>query len=71
MYEAGGGERLTLYLRADPTDRETAFRFMRDPASGVAAFWRVDRGFGYAVAAKADRDGLLRVAEAVYHQLGG
>ena len=71
MYEAEGGERLTLYLRADATDQGTAFRFVRDPATGIAAFWWVDRGFGYAVAARADRAGLLRVAEAVHRQLGG
>jgi anti-sigma factor RsiW len=69
MYQNGRGERLTLYLRADPDGQETAFRFVEDPASGVAAFWWVDRGFGYAVAARTDRAELLRVAEAVYRQL--
>lgn len=68
MYQDAKGERLTLYLRADPAQQETAFRFAEDPTSGVAAFWWVDRGFGYAVAAKMDRAELLRVAEAVYRQ---
>jgi anti-sigma factor RsiW len=70
MYQDAAGQRLTLYLRADPAEQETAFRFMQDPASGLAAFWWVDRGFGYAVAAKVDRATLLRVADAVYQQLG-
>ena len=68
MYQDAGGGRLTLYLRADPDGQETAFRFAQDPDSGVAAFWWVDRGFGYAVAAKVDRAALLRVADAVYRQ---
>ena len=69
MYQDADGGRLTLYLRADPAQRETAFRYAEDPASGVAAFWWVDRGFGYVVAARTDRAALLRAAEAVYRQL--
>jgi anti-sigma factor RsiW len=69
MYQDGRGERLTLYLRADPDGQETAFRFTEDSARGVATFWWVDRGFGYAVAARTERAELLRVAEAVYRQL--
>jgi anti-sigma factor RsiW len=69
MYQDAGGGRLTLYLRADPAEQETAFRFTQDPTNGIAAFWWVDRGFGYAVAGRADRAELLRVAEAVYRQL--
>jgi anti-sigma factor RsiW len=69
MYQDTKGERLTLYLRADSAQQETAFRFTEDPASNVAAFWWVDRGFGYAVTAKMDRAALLRAAEAVYRQV--
>lgn len=69
MYQDARGQRLTLYLRADPAQQETAFRFTEDSTSGVAAFWWVDRGFGYAVAARTDRAELLRAAEAVYRQL--
>jgi anti-sigma factor RsiW len=68
MYQDAKGERLTLYLRADPAQQETAFRFTEDSTSGVSAFWWVNGGFGYAVTAKTDRATLLRVAEAVYHQ---
>ncbi len=40
------------------------------PARGVAAFWWVDRGFGYAVSAEGlDRAALLRAAEAVHRQV--
>jgi len=65
MYENGTGERLTLYLRTGVGD-ETAFRYHED--GGIGAFYWSDEGFGYAIAAKADRDLLLRVAELVYRQ---
>jgi anti-sigma factor RsiW len=65
MYENGNAERLTLYLRAD-IGGETAFRYHEE--GGVGAFYWADEGFGYAIAAKADRDLLLRIAEIVYQQ---
>ena len=65
MYQNSNGERLTLYLRAG-VGRETAFRYHEE--GGVGAFYWSDEGFGYAIAAKADRDLLLRVAELVYRQ---
>jgi len=64
MYENGKAERLTLYLRAG--GGETAFRYHEE--GGVGAFYWSDEGFGYAIAAKADRDLLLRIAEIVYQQ---
>ena len=65
MYENGNGERLTLYLRTG-VGGETAFRYHEE--GGIGAFYWSDEGFGYAIAAKADRDLLLRVAELVYRQ---
>jgi anti-sigma factor RsiW len=65
MYENGNAERLTLYLRAG-IGGETAFRYHEE--GGVGAFYWADEGFGYAIAAKADRDLLLRIAEIVYKQ---
>jgi anti-sigma factor RsiW len=65
MYENGGGERLTLYLRVG-VGGETAFRYHEE--GGIGAFYWSDEGFGYAIAAKADRDLLLRIAELVYRQ---
>jgi anti-sigma factor RsiW len=65
MYQNGSGDRLTLYLRAGVGD-ETAFRYHEE--GGVGAFYWSDEGFGYAIAAKADRDLLLRIAELVYQQ---
>jgi anti-sigma factor RsiW len=65
MYENGNAERLTLYLRAG-IGGETAFRYHEE--GGIGAFYWSDEGFGYAIAAKADRDLLLRIAEIVYQQ---
>jgi anti-sigma factor RsiW len=65
MYENGSGERLTLYLRTG-VGGETAFRYHEE--GGIGAFYWSDEGFGYAIAAKADRDLLLRIAEIVYQQ---
>jgi len=65
MYQNSDGERLTLYLRAG-VGGETAFRYHEE--GGVGAFYWSDEGFGYAIAAKADRDLLLRIAELVYQQ---
>lgn len=65
MYENGNGERLTLYLRTG-VDGETAFRYHEE--GGIGAFYWSDEGFGYAIAAKADRNLLLRIAELVYRQ---
>jgi anti-sigma factor RsiW len=65
MYENTSGERLTLYLRVG-VGGETAFRYHEE--GGIGAFYWSDEGFGYAIAAKADRELLLRIAELVYKQ---
>ncbi len=65
MYQ-NGKDRLTLYLRSD-IGGETAFRYHEE--EGIGAFYWSDEGFGYALAGKADRNLLLRVAEIVYQQL--
>ena len=46
---------------------ETAFRFANE--GGVASFYWVDQGFGYALSGKLPRQALLVLAEAVYKQL--
>ena len=67
MYDDDAGTRLTVYVRADK-GAETAFQFMREDEVGT--FTWLDRGFGFAVSAKTDRDRLLPIAEAVYRDLG-
>ncbi len=68
MYQDDKGQRLELYLRSG-IGGETAFRYQED--SGIGAFYWSDQGFGYAIAAKADRDLLRRVSELVYRQTSG
>jgi anti-sigma factor RsiW len=67
MYQ-NGSDRLTLYERSD-TAGETGFRYSEE--NGVGVFYWSDQDFGYALAAKADRQKLLQLAEIVYHQLSG
>jgi anti-sigma factor RsiW len=64
MYE-NGKDRLTLYVRSG-IGGETAFRYSEE--NGIGAFYWSDEGFGYALAAKADRNLLLRLAEIIYQQ---
>ncbi|MBR0644529.1 anti-sigma factor family protein [Plastoroseomonas hellenica] len=73
MYEGPRGARLTLYLRADRAGGAGAeFRYAEGTANSVTAFWWVDRGFGYAVAAEGlNRAALLHLAEAVHRQVAG
>jgi len=65
MYENDKAERLTLYLRVG-VGGDTAFRYRED--QGIGAFYWSEEGFAYAIAAKAGRESLLRVAELVYRQ---
>jgi anti-sigma factor RsiW len=67
MYQ-NGDNRLTLYERSD-TVGDTAFRYSEE--HGVGMFYWSDQDFGYALAAKADRQKLMQLAELVYRQLSG
>jgi anti-sigma factor RsiW len=73
MYQATGGERVTLYLGAIDSAAnaaaglETAFSFSN--AGPVPGFYWVDQGFGYALAGKLSRESLMQLAQAVYQQL--
>lgn len=68
MYEAKGGERLTLYVGA-AGGGETAFRFFQDGDAATLAW--LDQGYGFAVTAALSRDALTPIAEAVYRALDG
>lgn len=68
MYQDAKGQRLTLYVRANPDDsRETAFRFAQE--NNVGVFYWLDRKLGYALSGEIDKAELLRVATTVYRQL--
>jgi anti-sigma factor RsiW len=72
MYQNAAGERITLYVgalegaAAKGVD-QTAFSYASE--RGIASFYWVDQGFGYALSGKLPRQGLLVLAEAVYKQL--
>lgn len=73
MFQDAAGTRITLYLGAvdkSPVGadaRETSFHFAAE--APVPSFYWIDQGFGYALAGPVPRDVLMKLAEAVYHQL--
>jgi anti-sigma factor RsiW len=66
MYEDGKGTRLSCYYLVVDVAGETEFQFREQ--NGISAFYWVDDGLAYAIAANTPRDRLLKVAEIVYQQ---
>jgi anti-sigma factor RsiW len=66
MYEDGKGTRLSCYYLVVDAAEETEFQFREQ--NGIRAFYWVDDGLAYAIAANTPRDALLKVAEIVYQQ---
>jgi anti-sigma factor RsiW len=66
MYEDGKGTRLSCYYLVVDVGGETEFQFREQ--NGINAFYWVDDGLAYAIAANVARDLLLKVAEIVYQQ---
>lgn len=67
MYEAKSGDRLTLYIRQNTTNRLAAFRFVEN--GGVSAFYWLDEDLAYAIVGDLPRKRLLQVSHAIYGQL--
>jgi len=67
MYETARGERVTIYLRANGSDEETAFRY--DRSGDLSAFYWLEKDLAYAIVAELPREDLLRVARVIYEQL--
>lgn len=67
MYQDSNGRRLTLYVRTDPENRDTAFRYAQEGKVGV--FYWLDHKVGYALSAELPREELLAIAETAYAQL--
>lgn len=68
MYQTEGGQRLTLYVRTEAVNDQTAFHYATEGSVGV--FYWIDRNVGYALSsADLNREGLLAVANQVYKQL--
>ena len=74
MFEAPGGERVTLYVKTGETQNQvTAFRWQATPARGSAGavntiYW-IDGPFGYAVSGSLARPQLENLAHLVHEQL--
>jgi anti-sigma factor RsiW len=66
MYENSKGIRLSCYFLSVEGGGETEFQY-RDH-NGTSAFYWVEDGLAYAVAANTDREQLLKVAEIIYQQ---
>jgi anti-sigma factor RsiW len=66
MYEDGKGTRLSCYYLSGEVGGQTEFKYREQ--NGTSAFYWVEDGLAYAIAANADRDLLLKVAEIVYQQ---
>jgi anti-sigma factor RsiW len=66
MYEDGKGTRLSCYYLVVDVAGETEFQFREQ--NGISAFYWVEDGLAYAIAANAPRGLLLKVAEIVYQQ---
>jgi anti-sigma factor RsiW len=66
MYENDKGTRLTCYYLVAGVAGEAEFQFREQ--NGISAFYWVEDGLAYAIAAKAPRGLLLKVAEIVYQQ---
>ena len=66
MYEDGKGTRLSCYYLVVDAAEETEFQFREQ--NGISAFYWVDDGLAYAIAANAPRDQLLKVVRIVYEQ---
>ncbi len=64
MFEAGNGDRYTVYVTRAARAAETAFRF--DFAGDIGACYWLDKGVAVVVNGPADRDRLLAIANRIY-----
>ena len=67
VYENARGQRLSLLVKRESTQRDTAFAFSQDGATRV--FHWIDGPFGYALAGDVSREELQRLSELTYRQL--
>lgn len=67
MYQDAGGRRLTLYVRSQQGEKETAFRYARE--GGIGVFYWLDGRLGYAISGELAQPELLKLATLVYRQL--
>jgi anti-sigma factor RsiW len=69
MYEDGGGQRVTLYMRSAPGDERTAFRFAAE--GKLSALYWEDGKVAWVLLGELPREQLLELAQQVYAALQG
>jgi anti-sigma factor RsiW len=69
MYEDQSGQRLTVMVGRDDSNRATAFRSVS--AEGLDTFYWIDGALGYAVTGEISRELLQKVAAECYQQFNG
>jgi anti-sigma factor RsiW len=67
MYENAQGRRLSLLVKRESTNTETAFRYSEDGPTRV--FYWIDGPLGYALAGDLPKEELQTIARLVYRQL--
>jgi anti-sigma factor RsiW len=67
MYENTQGRRLSLLIKRESGNTETAFRYADD--NGTRVFYWIDGPLGYALAGDLPKEELQQVARLVYQQL--
>ncbi len=67
MYEHENGQRITLYVAANTSEVETAFRIV--DSGSVTSFYWLDGPLGFAVTGEVRQNELLPIAHSVYEQL--
>jgi anti-sigma factor RsiW len=67
MYENAQGKRLSLLVRREAPNTDTAFRFTQDGHTSV--FYWIDGPFGYALVGDVNKDELAVLARLVHQQL--
>jgi len=67
MYENAHGTRLSLLVRREVPNTDTAFRFTQEGHSAV--FYWIDGPFGYALVGDVNKDELASLARLVYQQI--
>jgi anti-sigma factor RsiW len=67
MYESAQGRRLSLLVRRELPNTDTAFRFAQE--GNTAVFYWVDGPFGYALTGDVGKEELAALARQVYQQL--
>lgn len=67
MYEHENGQRITLYVAANPTEGETAFRIADN--GPITSFYWLDGPLGFVLTGAIRQNELLPIAHSVYEQL--